>query len=155
MPAPWPTPNKLIWAVLGANSFAGVGGGLPLPGAPGASTNASGSSPLLDVSGYRELWVEVLLASFTGGVAPSFQPEWDAQDDAAAPNTLPLWTPAAATAATNWLWAAGMGNNGAAPAIAGWTVASLNFPFGPFGRLKWTIAGAPTAVNWTAFVYGK
>ncbi len=68
---------------------------------------------------------------------------------------LPLWTPAAATAATKWLERLGDGVTATGPAIAGWTVAGVSWDAGPFGQLKWTIAGAPTAAAWTAFIYGK
>ena len=143
MPAPFVP--RLLWST--------AGGGLQ-QGAVPPNLNANGKSPLLDVGAYRELWLEVILASFTGGTTPNFQPEWDALDDATTPNSIPLWKPAAATAATNWITSIGAGM-GAAPAISGWTVTSIPFGFGPFGQLAWTITGAPTAVNWQAFLYGK
>lgn len=143
MPAPWV--NRLLWSTQG--------GGLQNAGAL-PNLNANGNSGPLDVGAYRELWLEVILTSFTGGTTPSFAPEWDALDDAASPNVFPLWKPASVTAATKWLEALGVGI-GAAPTIAGWTVGSVVFPFGSFGQLAWTITGAPTAVAWQAFLYAK
>lgn len=117
---------------------------------------ASGVSDLIDVQGARELLIEVILTSFTGGASPSFLPEWDFLDDAVSANSAPLWKPGAAvTVATKWLtWLGGQGL-GTAPTITGWTATVIPVGFGAQGQLKWTIAGAPTAVAWVAYVYGK
>lgn len=155
MPAPWSN-QFLIWSQQ-AGQYGGAAGSLPLQSGVtpnGAAPNASGVSPILDVSAYRELVAICVLASFTGGTTPSFLPEFDILDDANPVDVIPLWKPAAVTAATKWLTVAAAAA-GAAPTITGWTVTSIPIPFGAFGQFQWTIAGAPTAVNWWAFLYGK
>ncbi len=107
-----------------------------------------------DVNTLRELYLEVILTSLTGGTAPTWQPEYDQLDDDTPANPLPLWKLTAASAPTNWLALLGV-NQGAAPSIAAWVVASVPSGFGAFGQLKWTVTGAPTAVAAKVFLYAK
>ncbi|HEX9412823.1 MAG TPA: hypothetical protein VF916_04915 [Ktedonobacterales bacterium] len=69
---------------------------------------AAGVVGPFDVNTLRELWLEGILTSLTGGTAPTWQPEWDTFDDDNPPNVLPLWKPAAASSPTNWLAALGL-----------------------------------------------
>lgn len=144
---PLPFPNRVLWST--------DGNGLQNPVAKqNPSLTVSGNSGPLDVAGYKELIVVAVLASFTGGTTPSFQPEWDLLTDFSTPDVIPLWKPTAATAATNWLALLGV-NSAAAPTIAGWVVASYGDSFGGVGQVAWTVVGAPTAVTGHIYVYGK
>ncbi len=149
---PKPFVNRLVWSTNGS--------GLQQSGAnsgaiSAAALNASGASQVIDVNGYSELFIEILLASFTGGTTPSIQFEWDHVDDDSPANLIPLWKPAAATAATSYLTVLSANGLGTAPTITGWTATNVPTSFGIAGQLKWTVAGAPTAVSWKAFIYGK
>ena len=140
-------------------------------------TNAGGTistvASALDFSPYRAAHAVIVLASFTGGASPSFQPEIDFIDDAGTPNVIPLWKPSAVTSATSWWNVLGQGlvlpetpltaaaNNVAMAtgftsfaAITGWTLTSIPLPLLPNAQFQWTIANTPTAVAWTAFIYG-
>lgn len=170
MPNPVYRRDLLLWSTQGGGVFNspnpainGQGTIAPLYAPPASALNAAaGSSELMDVSGFRELFLHIILTSFTGGVTPTFTPEWDILDDNLAgapavwtPNAIPLWKPAAASAATKWaVWASAMGL-GAAPTITGYTAVTIPTGFGNLGKLAWTTAGAPTAVTWSAFIYGK
>lgn len=156
MPQPFAVADTLIWS-----SVAGVVGSQPNRGASAPNFNVNGASPVFDVHAYKSLVLEILLGGFTGGTTPSFQPEWDMLDDdtgGAGPggaNVIPLWQPAAATAATKWIEFLGA-SNGAAPTITGWVVGAVSVDAGPWGRIAWTVAGGPTSVNGVKmFLYGK
>lgn len=165
MPSPF-NPGILLWSTNGQGRYNMAGYLAEAVPTPAQFAAASGQIGPFDVSTYREIFLEVLLASFTGGTSPTFQPEWDALDDdvgqggvlatggTGGGNVIPLWKPSAASAATNWLALLGAGQ-GAAPTIPLWVVATVPIGFGPFGQLKWTTAGAPTAVAVKAFVYAK
>lgn len=148
---PQPYTNRLLWSTEGGGLFNPGGAAL----SPAQKLAGGALSPLLDVTGYRVLWLEILLASFTGGTTPSFQPEWDAVDDAAVANVIPLIKPSALTAAGNLLWKLGAALAATPPVVAGWTSTNYQDDFGCFGQIKATIAGAPTAIAYQMFLYGK
>lgn len=149
---PNPFVKRLVWSTNG-NGLQQVGNNQGALAA--AAMSASGASQVIDVNGYRELFLEILLAGFTGGTTPSIQFEWDHVDDDSPANLIPLWKPAAASAAINYLTVLSADGLGTAPTVTGWTLTHVPTSFGIAGRLAWTVAGAPTAVNWKAFLYGK
>jgi hypothetical protein len=127
--------------------------------------------PVLDLSAFHSILLVVNLISFTGGASPSFQPEFDVLDDTASPLSIALWKPTAVTSATAWYVYIDpqqmvIQNNTAPTASVGagvtaWlgttgiTYVPIPVGFPPNGQFQWTITGAPTAVNWTTFIYGK
>lgn len=129
--------------------------------ATGVSAASQGALPAgftlptqLDVSPYHNLVMMIAVTSFTGGTSPSIQFEFDSLDDVSpTPNSVALIKPAALTAAGNLYLALGY-NAGTAPSLSGWTASAVNFPFSPNGQIAWTVGGAPTAIAWTAFLYG-
>lgn len=132
--------------------------------------------PVLDLSAFRSLLLVINLISFTGGTSPSFQPEFDLLDDAASPLSIPVFKPTAATAAS--IWVVNIGANqpylqttaaastepatgytavAALPTVSSVQVNYVPVPidFPPNGQFQWTVSGSPTAISWTAFLYGK
>lgn len=139
----------LIWS-----SDPAIAGGMVAQPAAEVFLTAGNSSPspLLDVSGYRELFVEIILSAFTG---TNITFEWDALDDILpSPTAIPLAKSAALTAPTNLLLLLGAGVPAAAPVITGWTVVTFPGPFGVAGQLKW-VPTAVTAATCKILAYGK
>lgn len=166
---PGPYRSRLLWSSQGSALPANPNVGLtPSPALTATQLATNGNSPILDTSDLNELFIEILLLSFTGGTSPTIQYEWDHLDDdpvgtvftppafdAANPgNAIPLIKPAALTAAGNLLFV--LGPTLSTPSNpTGWTVSVWPVSCGVAGQLKWTVTGAPTAINWKAFVYGK
>ncbi|MFL5623980.1 MAG: hypothetical protein ACJ788_00100 [Ktedonobacteraceae bacterium] len=124
--------------------------GSHIANAGGALGTVAGS---LDFSPYRALGVIAVLTSFTAGTTPSLQFEIDFIDDAGTPNVVPIWKPTAATTATSYITGIGQGL-GTVPTVTGFTVLSLDFPVLPNGQFQWTVVGGPTAIVWSAVLYG-
>lgn len=137
--------------------------------ASGSQVTNAGTGAILNCSAYRGLLLMVNLASFTGGTSPSIQFEFDLLDDSSSPVSLALWKPTALTAAGAALVGIGTGMGfaqaasapstaatgfGAIAAPSGWTYYSIPLPVGPNGQFAWTVTGAPTAIAWTAWIYG-
>lgn len=172
MPNPGPSTlfrNRLLWSTQGGGIF--QAGNNQQSALTAAQLAASGHSPLLDVNGFDELLIEAIVVGFTGGVTPNIQFEYDHIDDdqndsgiagataadgiLQTANAIPLWTPAAISAANKSLTVISPKGLGAAPTITGWTVVHIPTTLGVAGVLRWIVTGAPTAINWRAFVYGK
>lgn len=118
---------------------------------PNVAPNAISLPTTLDFSAYGGgLLLVVNLSAITG---TNIQFELDTIDDAGTPNVIPLWKPAAATAATSYLVMISPYATGTAPTISGWTVTNVPFSPGVQGKFAWT-ASSLTAVTWTAFIYG-
>lgn len=137
--------------------------------ASGSQVTNAGTGAVLDCSAYRSLLLMVNLASFTGGTSPTIQFEYDVLDDTATPVSLALWKPAALSAAGSLYVGIGAGmafaqassapstaatGFGAIAAPSSWTYYSIPLPVGPNGQFAWTVTGAPTAIAWTAWIYG-
>lgn len=137
--------------------------------ATGNQATNIGAGAVLDFSAYRNLLLVANLVSFTGGSSPTIQYEIDVQDDTGTPVSIALWKPAALSAAATAYVAIGMGlpftqaasaPNTAASGFAavaapsGVTYYSIPLPFTPQGQFAWTVTGAPTAIVWSANLYG-
>ncbi len=168
--------KSIIWSSEGYNW-----NGITVPALTNAQKAASGSvatninaaqpkggisaSTPLAFSYYRYLQLILVLSSFTGGTSPSIAFSLTFLDDAGTPNSLAIWNPAAATAAASYMVQVGPGMtvppasaptgyaNAAVP--SGWTVYSIPLLVAPNGNFSWTVTGAPTAVAWTACLYGQ
>lgn len=125
--------------------------------------------PPLDFSAYRTIAVVTNVVSFAGGTSPSIQFELDVQDDTGTPVSFPLWKGAAATAAAGNFVALGANlmfpEAATAPAAAptgfglitvpaSWTWTVIGLPFLPQGNFQWTVVSNPTAIVWSAWIYG-
>lgn len=132
------------------------------------ATNA-GSGAILDCSAYSNLLLMINVSAFTGGTSPTIQFEFDMLDDTATPVSLALWKPTALSAAGSQLVGIGTGmafaqaasapstaatGFGAVAAPSGWTFYPIALPVGPNGQFAWTVTGSPTAITWTAWIYG-
>ena len=134
-----------------------------------AQTGIVAAQQQLDFSPYRQLLGILNLASFTGGTSPGITFELDMLDDSGTQVSFPLWNSGSLTAAAKVLLVVGPSipfmQAAAAPATApsnftafaapsGWTIVPVPIPFAPQGLFKWTVTGSPTAIAWTAWLYG-
>ena len=166
--------KNIVWSSEGFTSQ--LNAATPVPALTAAQKRATGNqatnvgaNAILDCSPYRNLLLMINLASFTGGTSPTIQFEFDYLDDTGTPVSLALWKPTALSAAGAALVAIGPGlafaQAAAAPSTAAagfgaitapspWTYYPIPLPVAPNGQFAWTVAGAPTAIAWTAWIYG-
>lgn len=163
--------KNIVWSSEGYTSL-----GVAIPAltanqkkATGDQTANVGANTVLDFSAYRALLLVANLTGFTGGSSPTIQYEIDTLDDTGTPVSIALWKPAALSAAATMYVAIGLGlpftqaasaPNTAASGFAavaapsGVTYYSIPLPFTPQGKFAWTVANAPTAIAWSANLYG-
>jgi hypothetical protein len=165
--------KNIVWSSEG---YTGVNFKTPVAPLTAAQKKASGnqatnagSGVILDTSAYSNLLLMINVSAFTGGTSPSIQFEYDVLDDTATPVSFALWKPAALSVAGALFVGIGAGmafaqgasapstaatGFGAIAAPSGWTYYSIALPVAPNGQFAWTVTGSPTAITWTAWIYG-